>query len=486
MNLRTKVSTSQHELHPDRLSTADAKGRRLFVYPADVKGFFRTQRTRVQMVLIAVFLILPWIKINGKQALLMDIGQRQFEFFGLSLRAHNAPLFFLVLSAAGFGLFFVTAIFGRVWCGWGCPQTVFIDGVFRKIERWVEGPALARRQLDLSPMTLQKAAKRFLKWTLFLLATLILTHSFLAYFLGTDHLAAMMQRPPTENWGSFLFMIISSAVILFDFGWFREQFCTIVCPYGRFQSVLMDKSSLIVSYDSARGEPRATPQLKMIAKTHSTKLGDCVNCYRCVQVCPTGIDIRRGVQMECIACTGCIDACDEVMTKLKRPTGLIKYDSLLAKEKKTKHFNLRAYIYLTFCIVSIAALGISLKMMSPVGVEFFRAKEAAYSVQKMEDGSEFVLNHLKIELSNQSGNDRNLLFSILNFEKSEDIQLISAAQPLLVGDGKVFQSDIFVRFPKTLLKNGEKKITIKITDENVSSQVSLNIEKEVSLVGPLF
>ena len=331
------MAKSEFELHPDRLSTTDEQGRRIFLHPADVQGFFRTWRTRVQAVLLLFFLFLPWVEIQGRHALLLDLAQRRFEIFGLSLRAHNAPLLFLVFAAAAFGLFFTTAIYGRIWCGWACPQTVFIDGVFRRIEKWVEGSALERRKMDKEPFTLKKLSKRSLKWTLYLAATLVITHSFLAYFVGTDKIAEMIQKPPAENWGSFLFMLVSTAIILFDFAWFREQFCTLVCPYGRFQSVLMDKASMIVAYDTSRGEPRATPQAKIIAKNHNTQVGDCVNCYRCVQVCPTGIDIRRGVQMECIACTACIDACDDVMTKIKKPTGLIRYDSLLAKEKTGRH-----------------------------------------------------------------------------------------------------------------------------------------------------
>ncbi len=475
---------NEFELHPDRLSTTDAKGRRLFLYPADVRGFFRTQRNRVQGVLIVFFLLLPWIKIQGKQAFLLDVAQRRFEIFGLSLRAHNAPLLFLVFATAAFGLFFATAIFGRVWCGWACPQTVFIDGVFRRIERWIEGSALKRRQLDQEPMSLKKICKRGTKWVLYTAATLVLTHSFLAYFVGTDRLAEMIQKPPAENWESFLFMLISSGVILFDFAWFREQFCTIVCPYGRFQSVLMDKASMIVAYDASRGEPRATPQAKVIAKSHNGKLGDCVNCYRCVQVCPTGIDIRRGVQMECIACTSCMDACDEVMTKLKKPAGLIRYDSLLAKEKKKKRFNFRAFLYLILCLGSIAILAISLYLIKPVDVEVFRAKDSPYTVQTLEDGTMIVLNHLRLELSNQSGASHELLFSVVESPESKTIQLITASQPLPIVDGKVFQTDVFVRFPKNLLRNGEKKIRILIKDKNEKTNQILDLEKEVTLVGP--
>jgi cytochrome c oxidase accessory protein FixG len=483
---RIKLALSEFELHPDRLSTTDAKGKRLFVFPADVRGYFRARRMRVQGILIAFFLLLPWLRIQGRQALLLDISQRRFEIFGLSLRAHNAPLLIFVFATAAFGLFFATTVFGRVWCGWACPQTVFIDGVFRRIERWIEGPALERRKMARAPLSFQKLTKKTIKWAFFIAATLIITHSFLAYFVGTDRLEEMILRPPQENWGSFLFMAISSAVILFDFAWFREQFCTIVCPYGRFQSVLMDKGSMIVAYDSTRGEPRATPQAKVLSKSHNTQLGDCVNCYRCVQVCPTGIDIRRGLQMECIACTSCIDACDDVMTKLKKPTGLIRYDSLLSKSKLKIRFSFRALLYLFLCIASIVALSAGLYLIKPVDVEILRAKDAPYTVQTLENGTVAIINHFKLELSNQSGAKHDLVFSISSPTADTGVKLITAIQPLPISDGSVIQTDIFIQFPKMNLKNGQAKVQLTIKDKNEKTDHIIEIEREVTLVGPFF
>ena len=433
------MDASEFELHPDRLSTSDARGRRLFVFPADVRGFFRRYRDRVQIILLAIFLGLPWIRIHGRQALLLDLPGRRFEIFGLSLRAHNAPLLVFVFATGAFGLFFTTAVFGRVWCGWACPQTVFIDGVYRKIERWIEGAALERRKLDKAPWSTRKVWIRSVKWISYLIVTLFITHSFLAYFVGTEELSLMMVRPPSQNWGSFLFMGISSVVILFDFAWFREQFCTIVCPYGRFQSVLMDQSSMIVSYDVKCGEPRVTRQAREFTKTHPGQavLGDCVNCYRCVQVCPTGIDIRRGLQMECIACTSCIDACDEVMTKIKKPTGLIRYDSILGLEKEKRRFGFRAGIYLSLCLLSVTALVISIASIKPVSVEILRAKDAPYSNQIMSDGTVFVVNHFKVELSNQSGTDHDLTFATVDKLREQGVQLIAAVQSQAIADGEV-------------------------------------------------
>lgn len=478
------MSFSEFELHPDRLSTTDARGGRIYVHPADVRGFFRRQRTRLQIVLIAFFLGLPWLRIDGRQALLLNISQRHFEIFGLSLRAHNVPLLFFVFAAAAFALFFATTVYGRIWCGWACPQTVFIDGVFRRIERWIEGSAMNRKKLDQAPMSPQKFIRRVVKWLLFSLVTLVLTHSFMAYFIGTENLAKMMASPPGENLGSFMFMAFASGLILFDFGWFREQFCTIVCPYGRFQSVLMDPQSLVVGYDVERGEPRASPQAKALVKAHNGKLGDCVNCYRCVQVCPTGIDIRRGLQMECIACTICIDACDAVMEKIHRPKGLIRYRSMKPAQSITRKFPVRGAIYLALCLGSLTALATSLALMKPVDVEMLRAQDSPYTVQTSEDGHPIVMNHFKIELSNQSGVEHSLLFMIANAFTDPDVQLITAVQPLALADGKVTQADIFIRFPKQLLLNGQRKIHLLIKDKNLQTERILDVDKEVTLVGP--
>lgn len=480
--------TSPFELHPDRLGTTDEQGGRIFMHPADVAGFFRRWRGRTQAILILLFLTLPWIKINGRQAVLLNISERHFEIFGLTLKAHNAPLLILVLAAAAFGLFFVTAVWGRIWCGWACPQTVFIDGVFRRIERWIEGPALERRRLDAAAWSSKKLFKRATKWTLFLGVSLILTHSFLAYFVGTEKLKLMVQASPLENRGDFLFMAIATAIILFDFAWFREQFCTIVCPYGRFQSVVMDKKSLVVSYDTARGEPRATPQTKSLAKTHGGKLGDCVNCYRCVQVCPTGIDIRRGLQMECIACTACIDACDDVMAKVGKPPGLIKYDSLAPVKNGNRRMNSRAMAYLTLCLISLGVLAFLVSNIKPLGFEILRAKDTPYTIQIQSDGTNLVVNRFRIELSNQSDSSLNLNFGVATDDKATappNIELVTAFQPLALAEGKIQHVDIFVRFAQSILANGQTKIRIYVSDDtHPEAEEKVYVEKEVTLVGP--
>lgn len=472
---------SNLELHPDRLATTDEKGRRVYLYVADAVGFFRRRRTIVQFILMAIFLILPWIKIAGRQSILLDIGNRHFEIFGLSLRAHNAPLLFLVFALAAFTLFFITAVWGRVWCGWGCPQTVFVDAVFRRIERWIEGSHLERRKLATEKWTFKKALKKSSKWTLFTVASLIITHSFLAYFVGTDRLQVMITRSPVDNWGSFLFIFFATAFILFDFGWFREQFCTLVCPYGRFQSILMDEHSMIVAYDVARGEPRATPQAKAISQAKGTSLGDCVNCYRCVQVCPAGIDIRRGVQLECVNCTACIDACDEIMTKVRKPTGLIRYDSqAVMNGQKRKFWRPRVAVYLSAMLISSTVLATLVATMKPIDVTVLRAKDTPYLTDQVE-GQTIVTNHFHLEVSNQSDSVQKIIFEL---DGAENLTLISAQNHTEVDPQTFARLDFFVRFPKSVLNLGKAPASMVIHQLDTKTNAETVLRKELLLVGP--
>ncbi|MEZ4872141.1 MAG: 4Fe-4S binding protein [Bdellovibrionales bacterium] len=246
------LNSDHREGQIGRPKSLDAYGSRVFQYPAEVKGYFRTRRNVVYAILIIIFLALPWIKIGGHQAILLDIPGRQFSFFGIHFWAHDAPLIFFIFAFLTLGLAFVTAIWGRVWCGWACPQTVFIDGIYRRIETWIEGSHLARRKLDLQDWNREKILKRSSKWLAFFVVSFLISHSFLAYFVGSQAIIEYVQHPPSENWTTFLIVMSFTAFLLFDFGWFREQFCIIMCPYGRFQSVLMDESSLAIVYDENR------------------------------------------------------------------------------------------------------------------------------------------------------------------------------------------------------------------------------------------
>lgn len=463
-------------LGDERLSTTDKKGNRIFLYPAEVKGFFRKHRNRVQAVLILFFLILPWIKWDGVQLFLLDIPNRTFHLFGILFKSHDAPLIFLVLAIATIGLGFLTAVFGRVWCGWACPQTVFIDGVYRRIENWIQGDYLKRRKLSKEPWHFQKIFKITLTWFLYFIVSTIIAHSFVAYFVGSDRLVSMIMGTPQENWTAFLIIMSMTGVLLFDFGWFREQFCIIACPYGRIQSVLMDKRSMSVMYDYNRGEPRKEPHVP------KDQQGDCVNCRRCVEVCPTGIDIRRGIQMECIGCTACIDACDEIMTKVKKPLGLIRYSSEFEIENKIsipaqkRVLRPRVISYFAVIVSMMALLVYLVGIREPIKVSVLKAKDAPYSVI-LENSQEFVLNHFKLHLHNQSSQEM-----IVNI--SADIDLILPHNDILLKPNMNQEIHFFVKFPSQQSQelHGAFKRDLTIVVKQKDSELKLT--KELTLVGP--
>jgi len=463
----------------ERLSTTDEKGRRLYIHPADVRGRFQKARVFVHGFLILFFLILPWLSIHGNPILLLDIAHRHFVFLGTSFWAHDAPTLLFIFLGAALTLALATTLWGRIWCGWACPQTVFIENVFRRIERWIEGDSIDRRNLEKSNWNTEKYFKKISKWSLFLLVSLVLTHSFLAYFIPKQILWKMIQSSPIENPGAFLVMICSSALVLFDFGWFREQFCTIVCPYGRFQSVLMDEHSLFIAYDAKRGEPRRAKE------TPKYQEGDCINCYRCVDVCPTGIDIRRGLQMECIACTACIDACDEVMLKLAKPRGLIRYDSAQGLQGKVKKLiGLRGWIYFILLLFAISAFILNVSNRTALELTVVRSKEAPYQILNSGQASE-VANHFKLDLVNQGSSILDLYFELEKDEHKEDnsdVQLIIPAQPLRLEPGQNVRTDLFIRFPANILKEGHAEIEM-----NILSNLSKDFQKKekITLVGPI-
>ncbi|MEO5917584.1 MAG: cytochrome c oxidase accessory protein CcoG [Luteolibacter sp.] len=330
------------------VTTINDDGSRYFLHPADVKGPWNIFRRFVGVLLIAVYVLLPWIPINGNPAVFLDVENRMFHLFGLTLVPQDLWVMFFAISGLGFVLFFATSLLGRVWCGWACPYTVFLDHVYRRIERWIEGDAPARRALEKAPWTAGKISKRLLKHFLFAAIAAAIAHVFLSYFVSLGRLYDFMQEGPLQHVTAFGIVLFLTLVLWFCFGYFREQFCIIMCPYGRLQSALTDDDTVNVGYDEKRGEPRG-------AKGKAE--GDCIDCRRCVQVCPTGIDIRNGLQLECIGCTACIDACDDIMTKVDRPKGLIRYDSFNGfAGKKRRYLRPRVYAYCALAGLGLAAL----------------------------------------------------------------------------------------------------------------------------------
>ncbi len=368
----------------DSVTTIRADGSRPFLYPADTHGRFTRARRWSALGLIVFYLALPWIKIGGYPAAFFDIAGGRFHLFGITLAFQDLWLLFFVITGLGFALFFVTSLLGRVWCGWACPHTVFLDHVYRRIERAIEGDAVKRRALAAAPLSASKIAKYTLKHALYVLVSAVIAHLFLAYFVSIPEVWSMIRAAPTEHWSAFGFMAVSTGILYFNFAWFREQLCIVICPYGRIQSALIDDHSLVIGYDAKRGEPRG--------KVGTPDAGDCIDCHRCVHVCPTGIDIRQGLQLECIGCTACIDACDDVMTRLDRPTGLIRYDSQAAfTGQRTRWFRPRIAIYGVLLLIGASVAGWALSTVRPANFSVTRITGAPYIVDAQTVRNQFLV-----------------------------------------------------------------------------------------------
>ncbi len=371
----------------DLVTTFGSAGSRVVIYPAHVPGVFYRLRSLVGVGLIALYLALPWIPVGGAPAIFLDVARRRFHLFGLTFLTQDLWLAFFVISGLGFALFTVTAILGRVWCGWACPLTVFLD-VVRRVERWIEGDALTRKRQEDQPWNLVTGLRRVLKHTVVGGLAALVAHGFLAYFVSLPALFKMIGEGPAAHPGAFLLVTGLTGLLWFCFAWFREQFCIVLCPYGRLQSVLTDEHSLVVGYDAERGEPRGKAQ-------EGVKRGDCIDCQRCVQVCPTGIDIRQGLQLECIGCAACVDACDAVMDKLHRPRGLVRYDSLAGLKGRPKRFwRPRLALYSALMAGGLLAGGLAVSTLRTAVVSLTRLPGAPYFVQEAVLRNQFLLRVL--------------------------------------------------------------------------------------------
>lgn len=348
--------------------------------------------------LIAFYVLTPLLEVGGRPALQLDVQRRRFYLFGYTFNAQDFWMVLLLVLAFAFGLLFVTAWRGRVWCGWGCPQTVFLEGVYRPIERLIDGPRERRLRRQAEPWGAKKLLRAGFKQLVFGVVSLNIAHAAAAIFVGPRELLSMILEGPALHVEAFLLVMGFTALLTLNFVWFREQFCVVLCPYGRLQSVLHDHHSVVVAYDARRGEPRGKPA-KGGAGSASGQRGDCIDCKRCVVVCPTAIDIRDGLQMECLACHQCIDACDEVMAKIKRPPGLIGFRSEAeAQGQPRRTLRPRLVVYGALCLLALGALGVSLQSRTPFESNILRARGANGFVL---DGS-WVRNALELHLVNKN------------------------------------------------------------------------------------
>lgn len=368
-------------------------GSRAYVHPADVHGRFAKARKVTFVLLMAVYALLPWVKVGGHPAVFLDVEHRSFYLLGATFNAQDVWMSVFLITGLFFGLVYLTALAGRVWCGWACPQTVFLEGVFRPIERFIEGPREKRIRRNAGPWTFDKAWRKTVVNILFFGCAFVIAHMFLAYFVSIPALFRAMRESPAAHPEAFAVVIFLTAILFFDFAWFREQFCVVLCPYGRLQSALLDPDSLVVGYDVLRGEPRGKVKKTAVESSSgggaaasspsgSTKQGDCVDCGRCVNVCPTGIDIRNGLQMDCIGCTACIDACDDIMDKLGRPRGLVRYDSERGfLGEKRRILRPRLFLYTALGAVGLVVTTISYARRQDFEANVLRVQGVPYTLE---------------------------------------------------------------------------------------------------------
>lgn len=398
----------------DSVATIDQKGHRKYIHPKKPKGPLYNKRTLFSIFYLILFFTLPFMKLDGEPVFMINVLERKFIFFGQIFGPQDFFLFALgMLTFIVFVILF-TVVFGRIFCGWACPQTVFMEMVFRKIEYWIDGDSAKQKQLREMPWNSEKIRKRLTKIVVFYALSFLIANFFMAYLIGMDKVKLYIHEGIGAHFGTFITLIIFSAVFFFVYYWFREQVCIVVCPYGRLQGVLLDKNSIVVAYDYSRGEPRK----KGKRVSDEGEVGDCIDCAACVRVCPTGIDIRNGTQLECVNCTACIDACDEIMTSINKPTGLIRYasDNDIKQGKRPK-VNARIIAYSVVLTLLISVLAFLLITRDDVDVTILRASGAMY--QTLPDGR--LANIYNIKMANKTRNEIPIVLKLENVKGEIEI-----------------------------------------------------------------
>lgn len=446
----------------DKVATVDKQGKRIWVFPTMPKGKLYRARTLVSLAYLVIFFALPFVKVNGHPFFLLNVLERKFILFGQIFWPQDFFIFGLGMIVFIVFIALFTVVFGRVFCGWVCPQTIFMEMVFRKIEYLIEGDGNEQKMLARQPWNSDKIFKKSLKWTSFWIVSFLIANTFLAYIIGVDDLARIIFEPFKNHVGGFVALVIFTTVFFFVYSWFREQVCTVVCPYGRMQGVLLDKDSIIVTYDHVRGEPRGK-----FNKKEERAIGDCIDCMQCVKVCPTGIDIRNGTQLECTNCTACIDACNRMMEAVNLPTGLIRYasENNITKKQPTR-FTARMKAYTAVMTILLGVLAFLLITRTDVGVSILRTPGQLYQ----EQSNNMLSNLYNYRLLNKTYYDKELELKPENF-KGEikivgDEKLNVAKESYASGSMFIYVSKDQVRKRKTELKigvyeDGKKIKTIK-------------------------
>lgn len=462
----------------DHLATVDKQGKRIWVYPKKPSGRFYRWRTLVSWVLLAALFTMPFIKVNGEQFLLFNVLEGKFVLFGIVFTPQDLHLFALAMVTLIIFIVLFTVVFGRIFCGWVCPQTIFMEMVFRKIEYLIEGDASQQRKLNAAPWTTEKIIKKVSKHAIFYGIAVIIANLFLSYIIGSDNVLKIIREPISAHLGGFMAMLIFAGLFYGVFAFMREQVCTTICPYGRMQGVLIVPETVVVIYDYVRGEPRgkikkakANPVTKISQTVASGAAspesatadapikvqGDCIDCGLCVRVCPTGIDIRNGTQLECVNCTACMDACDSIMEKVGRPKGLIRYDSLLGVEKGVrKIFTWRAIGYSAVLVALLVLQAFLLINRSDVELLVLRTPGQLY--QKVDDT--WLANLYNWEVVNKTNKDiTNLEFRVLNVDGAR-IRYIGDNHERGLAKNALSKGVMFIDLPIGEVKKAKTKLVI--------------------------
>jgi cytochrome c oxidase accessory protein FixG len=446
------------------LPTLNADGTRRLIRPKPSPGRFERARFAVAWALIVAFVAIPFVKIGNQPLLLLDVVSRKFIFFGRTFLATDGVLLMLGLLTLFVFVIWMTAVVGRAWCGWGCPQTVYMEFLYRPIERLIEGDRPKQLRLDRDGGNW----RRPLKLAVFAVVSFGVANVFLAYFVGVSRLYTWMTQSPFQHPTGFLIMSVTAGLMLLDFGWFREQMCTVICPYARLQSVLLDPRSLVVGYDKQRGEPRGKGKSR-------PGDGDCIDCSACVATCPTGIDIREGLQLECITCAQCVDACDAIMERVHKPKGLIRYGAAqdLQPIRPSTLRRPRVLIYMAMLGVLVLAFWFAIGRVGSFDVTVLRGIGAPFAEQ---DGGR-IRNQLRVKIENRTREPGSYRIEVVNGSK---LELIAPENPLPVGPETHVTTSVFVVAEKSAFVGGRLPVHVVITDAHGTAR-----RADYVLLGPM-
>jgi cytochrome c oxidase accessory protein FixG len=452
------LEKEEHERFRDSIGTVTSEGKRSWVYPKKPDGRLYKYRQWVSYFLLAILFAAPSLKINGNQFLMFNVLERRFNIFGTIFWPQDFYLFVLMMLIGVVFVVLFTVAFGRIFCGWICPQTIFMEMVFRRIEYWIEGDRGKQIRLDKQQWNAEKIRKKATKWFIFFVISFLIANVFLAYLIGSDRLLLYIQEGPQAHLSTLISLLLFTGIFYFVFAWFREQVCIIACPYGRLQGVLLDNKSIVVAYDHKRGEKEeGRAKFRKNEDREASGKGDCIDCFQCVQVCPTGIDIRNGTQLECVNCTACIDACNHMMDAVDLPQGLIRYASEENIEKQKKfRFTPRIKGYAAVLFILVTVLSGMLFLRSDVEANILRLPGQLY---EHKDGN-VISNVYTFKLINKTSVDYdNVRFEIKSHPGT--INTVKGKSMSIPANGMA-EGTLFVEINQAALENEKDKIVIEV------------------------